>query len=285
VLQGLIILNETIQPAADFSPNVLVQLLNDAFANYIAGPVRLDRSGLAGMIAREGIDLFLSRVLVQNDTPLGFILIARQGWTDRIAVMGMIPKAQQQGLGRMFLTRILEEAKLRGERTLVLEAFEQNLPAVSLYKRVGFEVVERLYGYSADHIQPVADDRLCEIDIVQAANRVVQYGEPMLPWQISGPVLTRLGSPNRAYQLDHACAIISDPTHEAIYVRALIVEPEHRRQGYATRLLKALAAIYSGKKWSITPTCPERIGEPFFPEIGFTRNELHQVLMVCDLTR
>jgi len=100
---------------------------------------------------------------------------------------------------------------------------------------------------------------------------------------VSGSHLIRMGLPNRAYQLDQACVIVTDPAQDVIGVRALIVEPSHPGEHQASRLIRALWAQFPGKQWRVPALCPEAYGG-FFEKLGFTRQALNQVQMRFDLS-
>ena len=85
-------------------------------------------------------------VLLAGDIPAGIALIARRGWTSRLAAMGISLEWRGRGAGTWFINGLLREASERGEREMVLEVIEQNEPAVALYTRSGFEIVRRLVG-------------------------------------------------------------------------------------------------------------------------------------------
>jgi len=82
---------------------------------------------------------------------------------------------------------------------MVLEAFEQNTPAVMLYTRMGFQIVRRLYGYTAERIESLSAD-VQEIDVFEVGKRLTCEGAADLPWQVSGATTIRGGFPAKAYQ-------------------------------------------------------------------------------------
>ncbi len=47
--------------------------------------------------------------------------------------MAIAPGARGQGIGLWCMDRLVDEARARGERSMVLEVIEQNDPAVRLY--------------------------------------------------------------------------------------------------------------------------------------------------------
>ncbi len=271
----------SMQSAAEIPLPDLIGVFNRAFDGYIGGTIQFTVGAFLVFLAREGIDLNLSGVVLRAGELVGFGLIARQSWTSRLAVMGIVPEAQGQGVGSWFLTQLIHQVRARGERAFVLEAFEQNTPAVQLYQNKGFRVVRRLIGCTAESLvgDPNAVQDWREIDVLDVAKLIISQGAPDLPWQIAGTSIARLGTPHVGCQCGSACAVITDPNRETIYLRALIVPTDQRRQGQATRLIHALAARYPGKKWAVPALCPEEYSVNFFEKIGFTREPLNQFQM------
>ncbi|MFN8527433.1 MAG: GNAT family N-acetyltransferase [Anaerolineae bacterium] len=231
----------------------------------------MDAPLLVNLLTQGNVDLNLSVLAWRDGEPLGLILIARQGWTSRIAGMGVIPEAQGQQVGWALLQHAIAQASERGDRFLELEAFEQNTRAVKLYEKGGFRILRRLYGWTltaggseADHAPLIACDPL------EVARVIMAHGAPDLPWQVSGTAIARIGAPSRAYQLENAFAVISDPSRETIALRALFVTPDHQRQGQGRRLIRALWAEFPGKQWQIPQLCPQEFSG-FFESLGFTR--------------
>jgi ribosomal protein S18 acetylase RimI-like enzyme len=265
--------------AVEVSISDLADLFTRSFEGYIGGPVHIDPVAMAAFLSRENVDLNHSRILVRDGANAGLILISRQGWTSRVAAMGITPEAQSQGVGTWFLGQVTTESKSRGEHAMVLECFEQNVRGIKLYQRTGFQIVRRLYGYDDKAVQAVANSALTEVDIRDVAHQIMLYGASDLPWQVSGTSVARFGPPARGYQLDHAYAVISDPSQPIIALRALIVPPEQRRNGQATRLMQAIKAAHAYKQFTIPQIFPDEVGINFFEKIGFIRKELNQVQM------
>jgi ribosomal protein S18 acetylase RimI-like enzyme len=264
-----------LRPAHTLTLDGLAALFNEAFTGYIGGNVNFTAATLARLISRDNVDLELSQVFYRDEQPVGFGYVARQGWRCRLAAFGVIPAAAGAGIGKLAMNAMVEQARERGDHEYLLEVIEQNERAVRLYKGVGFEIVRRLVGYVAENPTGEAAD-LQQIDVYEAARVVVQHGAPDLPWQVAGANLMRHSPPDVAYELDGAYAVISSPEAPAIALRALIVPPEFRRQGRASRLLRALFAAYPQKKWVVSATCPEEIGGELLAKLGFERQAISQ---------
>ena len=273
----------SLEPALSYDIATLAQLLNRSFADYLVD-IRLNPTLLSQMIQREGIDLSQSQLILRRDKAIGIALIARRGWTCRLAAMGLISESRGQGIGTWFLKDLVTQASLRGEHTMMLEVIEQNRPAVRLYEAGGFASLRRLVGYKASKPVGQADDRLHEIDLRTVGHRLIMVGQTDLPWQISGESLAHAGPPNRGYQLGPAYAAISNPDRPQININAVVVAPEAQRQGWASRLLQALMACYPDRIWRVPILWPAEIAPGFFEQLGFVAESLTQLQMSLDLT-
>jgi predicted GNAT family acetyltransferase len=62
----------------------------------------------------------------------------------------------------------------------------------------------------------------------------------------------------------------------------IVVKPESRGQGQASRLVRALMFQFPGKKWNVAAVCPEELGG-LFERMGFARESLSQLQMEASL--
>jgi ribosomal protein S18 acetylase RimI-like enzyme len=277
-------MNLELESVLGYSLDRAVDLLNRGFADYVV-PIELDAVELHQMVVQDGIDVSSSRVVYHDGQAAGIALIARRGWTSRLAAMALVPEARGAGVGSWLVDRLIDEAQARGEHAMVLEVIEQNGPATQLYHKSGFRTVRRLVGYTLspphDNLETDKEQHaaLQEIDIREFARQVSGHGLPDLPWQISGESLAQMGPPNVAYRLGDASVLLSDPEAPQVAVRALLVVPQSRQRGQATRLLRALLARYPLKTWRVPALCPEETGGPF-ERAGFERGALSQFQMI-----
>lgn len=274
-----------LQPAHTLTIEQLAALFNEAFTGYIGGEIRFTPAAFARFLSRDDADLDYSQVFLREGQPVGFGYVARQGWTSRLAAFGIIASASGAGVGKAAMTQMIEQARERGDRVYLLEVIEQNTRAVRLYQGVGFEIMRRLVGYAVENPPAESADAVSpnEIDVYDAACIIVQHGAPDLPWQVAGMHLARSAPPDHAYELDQAYAIISNPAAATIAIRGLIVPPDLRRQGRASRLLRALFAQYPDKKWVLSAIFPEEIGGELLTGFGFERQSISQWQMRLSL--
>jgi ribosomal protein S18 acetylase RimI-like enzyme len=257
------------------------ELFNRGFSDYII-PTQLDDASWVSFIVHEGIDTNASQVLLMGSKQIGIALISRRGWSSRIAAMSIVPEARGAGAGRWLMEQLIGQAHDRGERTMVLEVIEANLPALHLYQNMGFMPVRRLFGYEASGLIP-GSSTLEEIDPARVARLVTMFGLDDLPWQLSGESLVQDGRPVIGYQAGEAYAQVLATGQDRVVLRALIVPPAARRQGHAGRLLAALAARYPERLWFVPALCPEEL-DGWFSDHGFTRSDLSQRQLILDLS-
>lgn len=269
-----------LRPVLDHGLTETAALLSQGFSDYVV-PIQLDLAGLLHMVTADGLDMAESRIIVQSAEPVGVALIARRGWTSRLAGMAIVPDGRGRGAGRSAMALLLDEARARGEQRMVLEVIEGNEAAIALYERSGFRTIRRLLSFAGEGVAGRAA-AVEAVDIREAAWSVARYGWPELPWQLSAESMAQLGPPSEAWRLGGATAVISDPAQPVVGLRSLVVESAARRQGAATALVGALAAAYPGKGWRVPALCPEE-AEPFFTSLGFAPGTLSQRQMVCEL--
>ena len=261
-------------PASAYSVPDLIEFLNQGFEDYSV-PIQFNTAAFLSMLRKDGIDLTASRVLTVNDQPCGIALIARRGWVNRLAAMGIGKNARGMGAGSWFMDDLIRDACQRGEREMVLEVIEQNEPAVKLYQKSGFEIVRRLVGFICKQAQETESNTLEEIDLRQMGQLVSHYGLPDLPWQLSGESIAQMNPPACAYRHERAFVAISNPEVEHIVIWSLIVEPQARGRGLGSRMLKHMMAAHPGKTWHMPALLPEECGQTF-KRAGFEKEDLSQ---------
>jgi len=272
-----------IRPAREFAADVLSGVMDRAFSDYIAGYEELTPELFSHFHWKEGIHPDASRVALVGDRPLGLAMVARRGLRSRLASMGVVPEGRRGGLGAAMLDTVLEGEASRGQREMVLECFEENHPAIALYKSRGFEVTQRLYGYRGGELPPAGSQEPEVVDPVEVAAAMMAHGGPHLSWQTTAPALVHYAPPDMGFRLGPARALVSLVGDDGIVLRAIVVEAGARHKGHATRLLSALSGRYPGRDWKIVQVCPEAVGRGFFERRGFERDALNQVEMLRPL--
>lgn len=274
------------RPVAECTAAGVADALTRSFEGYVM-PVNVTAQGYERRFRPEHVDPFASYVYFRETRPVAVVLVARRGWTSRIAAMAVAPEVRGRGLGGRVMRGTIDEAVGRGDKYVLLEVFEHNAPAVKLYEGLGFRTSRRLVGYHhAPGVVPDAADNLTELDPLDFARVVAREGEPGLPWMLAAETLSGAVSPARAFHLDHrAYALIGDPEANVIPLVAFVVPRVYRRNCWGTRLMQNLFANYPDKAWSIPQIVPEELAPTFFKRCGWTLMDTNQLEMVLDLTR
>lgn len=272
-------------PVAECTASLVADALTRSFEGYVM-TFNVSAQEYERRFRPENIDPFASRLYFIETRPVAVILVARRGWTSRIAAMAVAPEVRGRGVGKQIMQEAIREAAARGDRSVLLEVIEHNTPAVNLYTRLGFSQLRRLVGYQrGPGGAPDAAYTLSELDPLDFARVVAREGEPGLPWMLAAETLSAMAPPARAYHLDHhAYALIGDPDAEVITLTALVVPRTDRRQGWGTRLMQALYASSADRPWSIPAIVPEELAPAFFRRCGWELQDTTQLEMVLDLS-
>ncbi|MBB2484674.1 GNAT family N-acetyltransferase [Mitsuaria sp. WAJ17] len=138
-------------PATQVPATALHEAFGAAFADYLIGPFMLPFEAWPAFLARQGVDLGLSRVALDGQGRiLAFALSAPRprhaSW--RLGTMGALPAARGSGAAPALLEDFLARARQAGCRRAELEVFAQNERARRLYERQGFVARDPLHGYT-----------------------------------------------------------------------------------------------------------------------------------------
>jgi ribosomal protein S18 acetylase RimI-like enzyme len=254
---------------------------NRSFEQYIV-PLQFDQPAFERRFRGEHLDPVASRVWYCGEELVGVVLIARRGWTSRVAGMGLVVPARGMGLGKPMLQTAIDEARLRGDRLLMLEVFTNNPPAIRLYERLGFRITRTLSGYSraATTAAPAGADALVEVDPLTVARLVIQEGEEQLPWMIAGETLVATAAPIvKAWRLGQEAYALVRPEAEKVVLLSLVVPRVRRRQGWGRRMVRALEAQYAGQLLLIPCLLPPGAGQDLLRSCGWELMglELHEM--------
>ena len=274
------------RPVAACTAAQVADALTRSFEGYVV-PVNISAGAYERRFRPENVDPFASYACFRGNRPVAVVLVARRGWTSRIAAMAVAPEARGKGLGKRIMQGVIGEALERGDRSVLLEVFENNTPAVKLYEGLGFEPLRRLVGYhhGPGGAAPDGADTLSELDPLDLARIVAREGEANLPWMLAAETLSGSVSPARAFHLDHrAYVLIGNPDANVISLSALVVPRANRRNGWGTSLMQALFATHPDKAWSIPQIVPEELAPEFFARCGWELMDTNQLEMDLDLS-
>ena len=279
----------TIIPAHEIAFDQQANVFREAFEGYVGGLLAMDAATLASFLRSQGIDLCYSRFARNSDGVCGFGYIARVGDVSRLSGMGVISRARRMGVARNLLLRLIEEARGRNDRAMLLEVIEQNPAAVALYQSEGFREIAKLLGWRRKpgplpgSSAPAKRPQIISPLVAGQLSSALEF--PQLPWQISRHAIVRLANP-RAYSSGHAAVVLDDPGRDKpIRVSALFSIARDDPDWTAIRELfdSVIQHFYLERETFAPPVFPEIFGEKIFAPLGFGQEPLRQRLLRREL--
>ena len=267
-------LSVSFKPASEFPLSQIADLLTRGFEGYLV-PIHITEPVLLTMMRRDSIDLSASRILIQEDEPIGIALIARRGWASRLAAMGIVSHARNKGTGTAVMRQLIQEARARADKEMILEVIEQNMAGVKLYQKTGFKTIRRLVGYKIEHPQVESSDELEEVDIREMARMISAYGVKDLPWQLSAETIAHHTPPSRAFRLNNSYCLISDSDVEHVAISSVLVNAASSEADEGQRLMRAVFFRFANKVWHVSPIYPQEMCT-VFDQVGMKREEISQ---------
>jgi ribosomal protein S18 acetylase RimI-like enzyme len=276
-------------PAADVDPAQLHAAFGLAFADYLIGPFQLPPAQWPHFLARQCVDLALSRVLQRDGDILAFAFTAPRPalgiW--RLATMGAVPAARGSGAAPRLLDNFIQRARHAGMAAVELEVFAQNTRALRLYESHGFQAQHALHGYHAKAWDqaafaappapagvPTELTREQAFAWIDSAQREVF---PDLPLQVCTPVLATNPLPLHAWQLGSAVVVFTLPEDGKLQILSLI--DRNPAQQDALGLALGLRTTYPDRQSFVHELQRVDIGGRALALAGFERKPLHQLLM------
>jgi GNAT superfamily N-acetyltransferase len=274
-------MNFEIVPAHELALSEQARIFNLAFAGYLAGWSEMDAAALARFLCAQGADLCYSRFVRASGTIICFGYINRTGNVPRLAGMGTVPEARRTGAAAYLLSQLLEEAKTRGDTAMMLEVFQQNIPALVLYRRYGFTETARLLGWRRTTKIAAPQDRSSnveEISVIDASQMPDAFEYPDIPWQISRHAVLK-GPGARAFRNDAVCVVIGETsmTMKRIRVHAFFAAEQDWKA--LRSVLAEVIQQFPNREFFAPAIFPEQFGLEIFEPLGFVCEPLNQLLM------
>lgn len=269
-------MNLTLQSLLEYDLLAIADLFNRSFEGYIV-PAQLKALSIHHLLRREALDLSASRAALYENEPVAVAFINGRGRVCRLGAFGVFKDWRGKGVGRWLMEQVIAEAKARGDSKMRLEVIEQNLPAVNLYRSMGFQTVQRLIGFRGEN--PVgAPAPYSEVDPLVSARRLIQHA-PNLPWQVCGETLL-VSNPNlHAFQYGGTSLFVEFFGSETALLRGMLRGTKEEVQ----TLFRALFVDYPGRNWRVVAIFPELLVQDILPELGFTLEPISQWEMVLNL--
>jgi ribosomal protein S18 acetylase RimI-like enzyme len=133
VLRGM--LYEAAAPLGKERPSPEQVLSNPQITAFVEGWGRPGDHGVIAEADLEPVGAAWFRVFPDDDPEGGFV-----GGVTPELLIGIVPEHRGKGVGGLMLTTLIERARGEEKETIGLNVPRANLPAVSLFRRFGFEV-------------------------------------------------------------------------------------------------------------------------------------------------
>lgn len=274
--------------ADELTSSQLAGLFSQAYSDYVLGRVKLGPESFSAWCRNNLVSLTRS-IIALDPEPVGFIMMSCRD--DRpiethVAAMGVVPRFRRRSYALQMLTVLAKNERAHGVQTIDPDTFDNNVAAFEVFRKAGFLVIHDLPGW--ERATPEAnefgvDGSLIECPMAQVNTLVRRFAEDNLPWQTHEFIL--LPQAENAFKLGHAYCVVSDPysSRDNIKLQCLFVEPEWRRRGEVTKLVKAMMARFPGKKWGANPIFPGEYARGIAGRLGFQLSAMSQKQMQLKL--
>jgi ribosomal protein S18 acetylase RimI-like enzyme len=152
-------------PASRFTIDDLTGIYNQTRVDYMV-PMPMNAARLAEYISVYDVDLEHSLVAMQGDELRGVAMLGVREGRSWITRLGVIPTTRRTGVGEALMIGLLEQAAHLNIQFDMLEVIKNNVPAHTLFHKLGFYEVGELLVLRRSPMPPpapvIADARRLE---------------------------------------------------------------------------------------------------------------------------
>ncbi len=163
-------------PASHFTVAQLTAIYNQTRVDYMV-PMPMNEARLVEYITTYDVDLEHSLVASQDGQMLGVAMLGirkDRAWLTRL---GVIPNTRRSGVGMALCEGLLEQAENLGIHFQMLEVIKNNVPAHTLFLKLGFYEVGELLVLRRSPVIPPSDPIVADaqrLDRIEALDLVGQ---------------------------------------------------------------------------------------------------------------
>jgi len=132
-----------IVPASSFSIEQLTAAYNQTRVDYLV-PMPMNAARLAEYIHVYDVDMHRSLVAVDDGQILGLAMLGDRPGRAWITRLGVLPVKRRRGVGEALMRALLAAAGQGGIETTILEVIKNNVPAHTLFLKLGFHEIGEL---------------------------------------------------------------------------------------------------------------------------------------------
>jgi ribosomal protein S18 acetylase RimI-like enzyme len=162
--------------ASQFSIEQLTAIYNQTRVDYMV-PMPMNAARLVEYINTYDVDLEHSLVASQDGELLGVAMLGLREDRAWITRLGVIPNTRRGGVGRALSEGLLEQAERLGINFQMLEVIKNNVPAHTLFLKLGFYEVGELLVLRRSPVIPAPDPVIADaqrLDRTEALDLVGQ---------------------------------------------------------------------------------------------------------------
>lgn len=151
--------------ALGYTLEQMSEMHNASFSGYFM-PIEMTSEMTADFWRVNSIDAL--RSVIMHDESGAFVGMARMGTRGKrgwCGGFGIVPDFRGSGASRLLAEQMVNVARASGLSSLQLEVLTQNVRALKLYERVGFNITRRLFGLElATTALPVAEGEAPQVE-------------------------------------------------------------------------------------------------------------------------
>jgi ribosomal protein S18 acetylase RimI-like enzyme len=185
------------------SDDELAALFTAAYEGYMR-PMQVTADALRFLTKAYDLDRGASRVAIRDPVAIGLVNLGLRGPDAWIGGLGVVPTARRQGIGRVLMAAVHEEARARGAERVWLECIVENTQALALYEELGYTHAGDVEVWSLDG----GEGRAAECAAEEAHAWIRAHRTEREPWQRADDSLANQTG-TRGLQVEGAAAVVA----------------------------------------------------------------------------
>ena len=97
------------------------------------------------------VDMLPAYVACDEDEIVGVASYAREGDATNMVMLHVLPQWQGRGAARDLIRAVVEMTRAEGAKRVIISTSNDDLPALGLYQRLGFTIMDVLVGQILEH--------------------------------------------------------------------------------------------------------------------------------------
>ncbi|MFJ5770240.1 GNAT family N-acetyltransferase [Psychrobacillus sp. NPDC093180] len=275
------------------------ELFTNGFEGYYI-PMKMSLDAFVARFGNENLSPALSIIMFEDNNLIGFVLqgirevdgkkIAWNGGT------GIIPAYRGKKLGSLLVEKALHLLKEQNVDIATLEALSINQPAIKLYEKAGYNVIDTLHFLEADGELSFDEEVADEFAIKRLpALQVINTGifPSVVPWQVDPTNTPRVGGEaiiaTKENEILAACLVRTKQQYGGeiegvtLFQAAIATEKEEGERALQAVLQEGLYFQHSLKRTTYNLYDHTKKTLPFLQSKGFRNTDISQVFMVKEL--